>query len=77
MTKMETKKNTFWETDVNGQVKINQHKLIDMVNVKICRCIYYNCMIRASCNMSNEKIPLYCNQHKLNDMISIIKHHQY
>lgn len=29
MTKKETKRNAFWETDVNGHVKINQHKLIE------------------------------------------------
>jgi hypothetical protein len=42
-----------------------------MLNVVSPTCIYENCKIQPIFNYRNEKKALYCNEHKLKDMIDI------
>ena len=42
-----------------------------MINIVNKTCIYPNCLIRPVYNYENEKIGIYCNQHKLEGMINI------
>ena len=35
-------------------------------------CIHEKCKTQASCNISTEKIALYCSTHKKENMIDII-----
>ena len=49
----------------------NEHKLIDMINVKSKRCCNLDCNKTPTYNYSNETKALYCNEHKLIDMIDV------
>jgi hypothetical protein len=42
-----------------------------MIDVKHKQCLTINCKIRPSYNYENEKAPLYCVNHKLENMIDI------
>ncbi len=43
-----------------------------MINIKHKRCIEENCDKQPNFNFQNEKIPLYCKKHKLENMINIV-----
>lgn len=42
-----------------------------MIDVKSKRCKYENCTKQPSYNLPTEKTPLYCKEHKSDDMIIV------
>jgi hypothetical protein len=49
------------------------HKTPDMIDVVTKKCIFKDCLIKASFNFECEKSPLFCSKHKACGMINIIK----
>jgi hypothetical protein len=47
-----------------------------MINVVSKRCILKNCKSRPLFNFENEKNPIYCNIHKIKDMVMLIQNNK-
>ena len=63
-------------SDLENGYKINRYFYMDS-NQKILKykkyCIISDCEKNASFNYQNEKNPIYCNNHKLKNMINVKK----
>lgn len=46
-----------------------------MINVKDKTCIFEKCKVLPLYNYETHKTPLYCNKHKLTDMVNVKHKH--
>ena len=55
----------------NKRIRCFEHKDENMIDLVHGKCIYENCLKRASFNFHKRNKPIYCSEHKINGMINI------